>query len=82
LRLRVQHEGGVIEILTLVPPFELVSGKSKGDGVNAITDGSGMSYWFTEDGYYDEWTMSAEGVSEQEIREAIDRIETGREIVL
>lgn len=78
MKLRVQHEDGLIEVLTLVPPCEARLGRR----MNKFTDATGMEYWFTEEGFYDGWSrdLSSSSVTEQQVNERIDQIEDSREI--
>jgi len=51
MKLRVQHEDGRIEILSLSGIWQVRDGAY----LNRITDESGFEYFFTHDGHYDGW---------------------------
>lgn len=76
MKLRVQREDGRIEILTLMAPLTATVGAHQ----NAITDASGMDYWFTLEGYYDGWGRPMPGVPEDEMDILIKEVERHRVI--
>jgi hypothetical protein len=51
MRLRVQHEDGKIEVLTLHGDWSLVEGAT----LNRLRSTGGFEHFFTKDGYYDGW---------------------------
>ena len=51
MKLRVQHEDGKIEIISLCRDWRIVEGRY----LNRIVDGSGLEYFFTHSGHYDGW---------------------------
>lgn len=55
MRLRVQHEDGRSEVITLAGDWRVTEGKH----LNRITDQSGFDHFFTHDGYYDGWGASS-----------------------
>jgi hypothetical protein len=75
MKLRVQWESGMIEILTLVPPVSASLGKV----LNHLTDATGLEHWFTDEGFYDGWGKTTD-CSEEEADDLIERIEESREI--
>jgi len=69
VRLRVQHEDGRIEVLSLNPavPWQVVPGQL----LNRLTCGP-MDYFFTPDGHYDGWGGRLEGQDPEAIVAAIE----------
>jgi hypothetical protein len=51
MKLRVQHEDGSIEVLTLSHEWRVIEGKH----LNRIVDGNGFEHFFTPEGHYDGW---------------------------
>jgi hypothetical protein len=51
MKIRVQHEDGRIEILTLKANLRV----SEGMELDRICTEGGMEYFFTKDGHYDGW---------------------------
>ena len=76
MRLRVQHDDGRIEILTLVPPVEAVPGEN----MNRLACGDGTDFFFTLEGYYDGWGRNQAGVTKEEADADVERMQAGREI--
>lgn len=77
MKIRVQHEDGPIEILTIVPPVEC----KQGIKMDRLISADGMEFWFTEEGYYDGWgTSRMEGMADSEVHERIVQIEAEREV--
>ena len=76
MRLRVIHEGGEIEIITLVPPITGALGSS----LNRLACGDGTDFFFTPEGFYDGWGRRGDGMTKDQIDEAIQRMEDGREV--
>ena len=74
MKIKVQHEDGRIETLTL--KGELVV--SEGKELDRIRTSSGMEHFFTKDGHYDGWGGAIE--TSQRAREVIDEIEARRDI--
>lgn len=58
MKLRVQHEDGLMEILTLEGHWEIVEGIS----LDRIRSDRGIEHFFTKDGHYDGW---GSGLSEE-----------------
>ena len=77
MRLRVIHEGGEKEIITLVPPIKAVLGKN----LNSLACGDGTDFFFTQEGFYDGWARRGDGMAKGQMDEAIQRMEDGREMV-
>lgn len=77
MKIKVIHEGGVIEIITLVPPVTAVLGNN----LNHLTCGDGTDFFFTPEGFYDGWSRSHPGgVTNEESDRDMRRMEDGREI--
>ena len=51
MRIRVEHENGRIEALTLRGTWHCVEGKY----LNRLVDENGFEHFFTPDGHYDGW---------------------------
>jgi hypothetical protein len=52
MKLRVLHEDGSVEVLTLsTEEWRIV----EGEHLNRITDANGVEHFFTHDGFYDGW---------------------------
>ena len=51
MKIKVQHEDGSIETISLSAPSVVTEGKH----LNRITTDAGCEYFFTHDGYYDGW---------------------------
>jgi hypothetical protein len=51
MRIRVQHEDGSVEVITVAGDWRATEGKH----LNRITDQNGFEHFFTPDGYYDGW---------------------------
>jgi hypothetical protein len=51
MKLRVQHQTGKIETLTLRGIWTV----SEGDALDRLRSDSGFEHFFTKDGYYDGW---------------------------
>ncbi len=51
MRLRVEHEDGSVETITLTGEWRV----TEGEFLNRITDSSGFDHFFTHDGHYDGW---------------------------
>jgi hypothetical protein len=73
MKLRVQHEDGAIETITLAGEWRV----QEGSELNRIV-GRGFEHFFTHDGYYDGWGA---GVSESPApaTEIIDALEQKRQ---
>ena len=76
MRLRVIHEGGERETITLVPPISGVLGKN----LNRLTCGDGTEFFFTQEGFYDGWGRGCDGMTEAQVDETIQRMQDGREM--
>lgn len=50
MQLRVQHENGEMEELTLIDPVIAIPAKAT---LWRLQDAAGVEHYFTEDGYYD-----------------------------
>jgi hypothetical protein len=51
MKLRVQHEDGKTETLTLRGEWTVIEGRS----LDRLQSASGFEHFFTKDGYYDGW---------------------------
>jgi hypothetical protein len=73
MKIRVQHENGEIETLTVKGPLRVSEGKH----LDRVHTESGMEHFFTKDGHYDGWGGA---VSEpQRAQEIIDEVEARRD---
>jgi hypothetical protein len=75
MKIRVQHDDGRTETLTLRGSVEVVEGKF----MNRLTDGSGMDHYFLHDGSYDGWG-GAISCDERTARDTIEAMEEKREM--
>ena len=74
MKIRVQHEDGRIETVTLKGKLLV----SEGRELDRIRAEGGMEYFFTKDGYYDGW---GGGISDpQRAKEIVEEIEARRDI--
>ena len=76
MELRVQYEDKRIESITLVPPVEVLLGKS----MNHFACGDGTDFYFTSEGYYDGWGRSTVGKSDKEVDETINRMKADQRL--
>ena len=76
MKIRVQHENGAVEVLTL---GEIVA-IHRGEHLNRIVTRSGCEHFFTHDGYYDGWGYGGL-MKEDEISEILHSMESKREII-
>jgi hypothetical protein len=78
MRILVEKVDGSKEVITLVPPVEIVDGPEF-KLLHHFHCGDGMDYYFdAQTGTYDGWGMGMCG-SEEEAQAHIKRIEEGRE---
>lgn len=74
MKIRVQHEDGRIETLTIKGSLRV----SEGHELDRIHTESGMEHFFTKDGHYDGW---GGGVSDpQRAKEVTKEVEARRDI--
>jgi hypothetical protein len=76
MKLRVQHESGEIEVLSLVPPIEATEGHRQ----NHLRSGEGLEHYFTQDGFYDGWARNTSGMTDDEVAAKVAEIEKDRVI--
>ena len=74
MKIRVEHEDGRIETLTIKGNLQV----SEGRQLDRLCTDAGMEHFFTKDGHYDGWG----GVPSdpQRAREIIDEVEARRDI--
>ena len=77
MKIRVRHEDGSTEILTLFPPLRV----TEGDRLDRITDSTEMDYWFTKEGHYDGWGRSIPNLPDDEVDILMREIEGNRAII-
>jgi len=65
MRLRVQHENGKVEVITLTGEWRVIEGPH----LNRIVDENGFEHFFTHGGHYDGW-----GAGIRQPREAADEL--------
>jgi hypothetical protein len=78
MKIRVQHEDGTVETLTLVPPIQARLGVE----MSHIQDATGTDFFFGAEGHYDGWGRSLLGsnMTTQQAGDLIREIESSREI--
>jgi hypothetical protein len=73
MRLRVQHENGKVEVLTLIGRWTTIEGGS----LNRLRSDIGFEHFFTKDGFYDGWgaglEQSESGSQPEEILNALEQ---------
>ncbi len=74
MKLRVQHEFGRIEILSLAPPVQFFEGVAQ----SYILSGEGLEHYFTQDGYYDGWARNTSNLSDDEVDDLLEQMEKDR----
>jgi hypothetical protein len=74
MKIRVEHEDGRIETLTIKGALRVSEGKE----LDRIQTDSGMEHFFTKDGHYDGWGGSPS--DPQRAKEITKEIEARREI--
>ncbi|MGA8641761.1 hypothetical protein [Candidatus Binatus sp.] len=75
MKLRVQHENGLIEILTLDGHWEIVEGTT----LDRIRSDRGIEHFFTKDGFYDGWGSGLGEESGARADEIVSAMEQKRE---
>jgi hypothetical protein len=75
VRLRVQHESGRTEILTLDGNWIIVEGQR----LDRIRSTTGFEHFFTKDGYYDGWGSGLNEESGARADEIVTALEQKRE---
>lgn len=76
MKLRVQHKDKRIETITLVPPVQVVLGKS----MNHFVCGDGTDFYFTSDGFYDGWGRGTSGMDSEQVDEEIERMQADQRL--
>jgi hypothetical protein len=74
MKIRVQHEDGKIETLTIKGRLEV----SEGRELDRIRTENGAEHFFTKDGYYDGWGGSSS--DSQGAKEVIQEVKPRRDI--
>ena len=80
MRIRVVHQNGQQEVLTVVGPVSTVESNLE-NGMSHFQDATGRDYWFNvSDGTYDGWGQG--GIStDAEMDATIEQVQGGREMV-
>jgi hypothetical protein len=78
MKLRVQHEDGLIEILTLDGHCEIIEGTT----LDRIRSDRGIEHFFTKDGHYDGWGSGLSKESGAHADEIVSAMEQKREFDL
>lgn len=76
MKLRVQHEDGKLEVLTLNGDWTVVEGKE----LDRLRSASGFEHFFTKDGHYDGWGAGP-GESAPHADRILDALESKRRFV-
>lgn len=74
MKIRVQHEDGRVETLTIKGQCQLI----EGEHLDRLRCASGMEHFFTKDGYYDGWGGAVE--DSRRSCEVIEEVESRRDI--
>lgn len=75
MKIRVQHEDGRIETLTIKGEHLAVG---EGHQLDRLRTSSGMEHFFTKDGYYDGWGGAVEDA--RRTPEILEEIESRRDV--
>lgn len=78
MKLRVMHENGNVEVLTLTLPVLAIEGIH----LNRLSEAvGGRDHFFTKDGFYDGWGQACgESLAVAHATNVIEKIESTREI--
>ncbi len=80
MRIRVVHQDGQQEVLTIVGPLSIVESNLE-NGMSHFQDATGRDYWFNvSDGTYDGWGQGG-SLTEGEMDVVVEQVQGGREMV-
>ena len=80
MRIRVVHQNGQQELLTVVGPMSIVESKLE-NGMSHFQDATGRDYWFNDsDGTFDGWGQGG-SFTEKEMDATVEQVQGGREMV-
>ena len=76
MKLKVVRCDGRHETLKIGAPVTIQDGK----GLSGLTSGEGITHYFTQEGLYDGWGMSATNLDSKQAKQLIAQVESQREI--
>ena len=72
MKIRVQQEGGAIEVLELIEPISVHEGKR----LNRLSSAEGLDHYFTLEGFYDGWgTGDVRLLNQENVEGSIEAIQ-------